>query len=277
MSLSHRAARRLRRVAARLDQRGFLASSSSAQGSRKSTNFFDAYPRFYETSQTTAWRGRLNLRYEAIFGENRDIFAGARVLDIASHDGRWSLAALATGAESVIGIEARPDLVQHAVQSLGQYGYGPDRCSFVTADVFDAFDKQTFDVDVVLCLGFLYHTLRYNELLHGIRRANPRHLIIDTVAKPMMRRQAAVYLAREHAVREGNAVNDRYSDGDMVLVGKPNLKAIQRMAAAYDFKVERLSDWAGLIRDNPDVTGLGPYTEQNRITIRCAESLARES
>ena len=56
--------------------------------------FFDAYPRFYETSKTSASRGRLNLRYEAIFGENADVFRGARVLDIASHDGRWSLAAL---------------------------------------------------------------------------------------------------------------------------------------------------------------------------------------
>src|SRR6476661_8939613 len=80
----------------------------SAPGSRTASMFFDKYPRFYETSQTTATRGRLNLRYEAIFAENRDIFAGAKVLDIASHDGRWSLAALECGAASVIGIEARP-------------------------------------------------------------------------------------------------------------------------------------------------------------------------
>jgi hypothetical protein len=292
-SLSGRVARGLRRAAARLDRPSsgyvaeaasrssspFLDRSASEPGSRTSTNFFDAYPRFYDTSRTSAWRGRLNLRYEAIFGENRDIFAGATVLDLASHDGRWSLAALASGAASVIGIEAQPDLVRHAAKSLEQYGYGPDRCSFITGDVFDAFDKQFFDVDVVLCLGFLYHTLRYNELFHGIRRANPRHLIIDTVAKPMMRGRAAVYLAREQVAREGNAVNDQYSDGEMVLIGKPNLNAIRRMTSAYGFVVERLSDWAGLIRDNPDVTRLGPYAEQNRITIRCADkqSLALRS
>ena len=56
--------------------------------------FFDAYPRFFETSQTSTQPWRLNLRHEAIFGDNAAAFPGARVLDIASHDGRWSLAAL---------------------------------------------------------------------------------------------------------------------------------------------------------------------------------------
>src|SRR4249919_1385884 len=86
----------------------------SAPGSRKASMFFDDYPRFAETSRTAASMDRLNLRYEAIFAENRDILDGARVLDIASHDGRWSLAALATGARSVVGVEARPGLVANA-------------------------------------------------------------------------------------------------------------------------------------------------------------------
>lgn len=105
---------------------------------------------------------RLNLRYEAIFGENRDIFAGASVLDLASHDGRWSLAALATGARSVVGIEARPELVKSAMENLAGYGYRADRARFVTGDVHDVLSTHDLGADVVLCLGFLYHTLRYN-------------------------------------------------------------------------------------------------------------------
>src|SRR3990170_6442773 len=73
----------------------WLAPSTSAPGSRAVTSpFFDQFPRFYETSQTFAYPSRLNLRHEAIFGENQDIFEGRRVLDIASHDGRWSFASL---------------------------------------------------------------------------------------------------------------------------------------------------------------------------------------
>ena len=32
----------------------------------------------------------------------------------------------------------------------------------------------------MLCLGFLYHTLRYNELMALIRQCGPEYLIIDT-------------------------------------------------------------------------------------------------
>ena len=102
------------------------------------------------------------------------------MLDLASHDGRWSLAALMSGARSVTSIEARPELVKGAAKNLAQYGYGADRARFLTGDVHQVLSTRDFDADVVLCLGFLYHTLRYNELLHGIRRTGAGYLIIDT-------------------------------------------------------------------------------------------------
>lgn len=237
--------------------------------------FFDDYPRFFETSETTATRGRLNLRHEAIFAQNRDIFAGATVLDIGSHDGRWALAALSCGAASVIGIEARPDLVEHSVATLGHYGFGADRCRFIAGDVFDAFESNDFDVDVVLCLGYLYHTLRYNELLHGICRANPRHIIIDTASVLMTGDVPAVAIKREPAARQSNAVVDPYTHGDKVLVGQPNMLAIDVMMRSYGFKIDRMSDWAGLLRDNPDLVALGDvndYVRGIRATVRCSSS-----
>src|SRR5215469_18424573 len=126
VSLRYQSARALRGVAWRIERppRSFrrpasppphdasvVSRADSVPGSRTASWFFERFPRFYLSSSTAATSARLNLRYEAIFGENRDIFAGASVLDLASHDGRWSLAALATGARSVIGIEARPELV----------------------------------------------------------------------------------------------------------------------------------------------------------------------
>jgi ubiquinone/menaquinone biosynthesis C-methylase UbiE len=234
--------------------------------------FFDEHPRFYETSQTRPSRGRLNLRYEAIFAENRDVFDGAKVLDIASHDGRWSLAALACGAQSVIGIEARTDLVEHAVENLAQYGYGSDRCQFLAGDIFALFETRDFDVDVVLCLGFMYHTLRYNELMHGIRKMNPSHLIIDSASPEMMHPTSLIPTKMETAQWEGNAVADKYSYGPKVMVGLPNLRAIETMTRAYGFQVERLSDWDGLLRDNPDLEGVDDYARQIRLTLRCTDT-----
>ena len=81
-------------VSARRQSRTGEASSSEPGSRGVTAGFFDQYPRFYETSETFAYPSRLNLRHEAIFAENTDIFEGRRVLDIASHGGRWSFAAL---------------------------------------------------------------------------------------------------------------------------------------------------------------------------------------
>jgi SAM-dependent methyltransferase len=283
VSVTQQAARALRGVAWRLERprqslrrhaapprdASALVAADSAPGSRTASWFFEQFPRFYLTSSTAPTTARLNLRYEAIFGENRDIFAGASVLDLASHDGRWSFAALANGARSVTGIEVRPELVKAATENLGAYGYGADRVRFVAGDVHEVLKTQDFEADVVLCLGFLYHTLRYNELLYGIRRTNARHLIIDTFSPYMMGPVPNVNVLTEDADEEGKAGADSYTYGQSVLVGCPNLAAIRTMVGAYGYRVERLSDWAGLLRDNPRADNCGDYASQKRITVRC--------
>jgi hypothetical protein len=288
MPLKQQAARALRGVAWRLERPrrsrrrqaawpqdvGALVRTDSAPGSRAASWFFEQFPRFYRTSSTAATTARLNLRYEAIFGENRDIVHGASVLDLASHDGRWSLAALATGARTVIGIEARPELVKAATQNLGEYGYRAERVRFVTGDVPEVLTTQDFEADVVLCLGFLYHTLRYNELLAGIRRTNARYLIIDTFSPYMMRPVPNVNVMTEDAGEEGKAAADTYTHGPSVLVGRPNLAAIRTMLRAYGYRVERLSDWAGLLRDNPTAQDCDDYANGRRITVRCVSATA---
>ncbi|MGH3304860.1 MAG: class I SAM-dependent methyltransferase [Streptosporangiaceae bacterium] len=289
MSLKFQTARALRGVAWRIERPpksrrrqapprpqdlAALSRDDSSPGSRKASWFFEQFPRFYWTSTTAPTTARLNLRYEAIFGENRDIVEGASVLDLASHDGRWSLAALATGARSVVGIEARPELVEAASQNLSRYGFGADRVRFVNGDMHEALNTQDFEADVVLCLGFLYHTLRYNELLEGIRRTNARHLIIDTFSPDMMGPVSNVNVITEDADEEGKAAADTYTHGPSVLVGRPNLAAIQTMLDAYGYRVERLSDWAGLLRDNPGAENCGDYANRSRITIRCVATKA---
>jgi len=286
MSLKQQAARALRGLAWRIERpprsrrrqaaasqdMGALIRADSAPGSRAATWFFEQFPRFYTTSSTAPTTARLNVRYEAIFAENRDIFDGASVLDLASHDGRWSLAALATGARSVVGIEARPELVKAATENLGEYGFGADRVRFVTGDVHEVLSTQDFEADVVLCLGFLYHTLRYNELLAGIRRTNARYLIIDTFSPYMAGPVPNVNVITEDADEEGKAAADAYTHSSSVLVGRPNLAAIRTMLGAYGYRVERLSDWAGLLRDNPGTENCGDYANGRRITARCVNA-----
>jgi 2-polyprenyl-3-methyl-5-hydroxy-6-metoxy-1,4-benzoquinol methylase len=228
--------------------------------------FFDAFPRFYETTQTSAAYGRLNLRYEAIFAQNADIFAGARVLDIACHDGRWSLAALRTGAAAVIGVEAREDLVEAARHNLDLYAAGK-RYDFRAGDIFEVLADETFDVDVVLCLGFLYHTLRYNELMRRIRDLDPGYLIVDTAVQ--RKRGYFVHLRTEREQEARSAVTDRFSHKDMTIVGRPSVRALRLLVETYGFELERLSDWDMLIRDNPALEHVTDYATGRRVTARC--------
>lgn len=287
VSLRQQAARALRGVAWRIERpsrslrrhaaappqdAGTLTGTGSAPGSRTASWFFERFPRFYRTSSTAVTTARLNLRYEAIFAENRDIFEGVSVLDLGSHDGRWSLAALATGARSVVGVEARPELVKAATENLAEYGYGADRARFITGDVHDVLSSEGLTADVVLCLGFLYHTLRYNELLDGIRRTNAGYLIIDTFSPHMMGPVPNVNVITEYADEEGKAAADSYSHGTAVLVGRPNLAAMRTMLGAYGYRVERLSDWVGLLRDNPGTDNCGDYANESRVTVRCVST-----
>ena len=84
--------------------------------------FFDQYDRFYTTSQTSPFPHRLNGRHQAIIARNASIISGKRVLDIASHDGRWSFAALQAGAAHVTGIEPRRELIANAHETFAHYG-----------------------------------------------------------------------------------------------------------------------------------------------------------
>jgi hypothetical protein len=232
--------------------------------------FFNAFPRFYETSETSAMRGRLNLRYEAIFAQNADVYGGATVLDIASHDGRWSLAALHSGAEEVVGIEARSELVAAARDNLDRYARG-QRYDFIIGDVFDVFAERALKADVVLCLGFLYHTIRYNELMRGICDTGARHLILDTQVDAHARRRV-VHLRRERTDEQQSAAADRFSRGGRTLVGRPSLSALKLILLTYGFEIERFSDWGALLRDNPQLGGVKGYRQGRRLTARCVST-----
>jgi SAM-dependent methyltransferase len=137
--------------------------------------------RFLRTSQTTAHPNRLNAQANVILRQNVDAIEGKRVLDLASHDGRFSYACLQLGAREVVGVEARAHLVKAATENLTYYGYEERDFHFFQADVFDYLPEvNPGDFDTVLCLGFFYHTVRQVELIQEMRRISPRYLVLDT-------------------------------------------------------------------------------------------------
>lgn len=247
--------------------RGGSTPAPAAPGVALDRGFFDDRPRFFETSHTSTQPWRLNLRHEAIFAANADAFADARVLDIASHDGRWSLAAALAGASHVTGVEARPELVASARENLTAYGVAGERFDFLTGDVFEVLHREPLQVDVVLCLGFFYHTLRYPEMWSLMARTGAPVIIMDTmvtpgVAEPMIR------VTHEPFTREGNAVPDPFASDELVLTGRPTVSALRVMASVYGYAVAGRTDWAALLAANPAADGVGDYREGRRATIR---------
>jgi hypothetical protein len=144
------------------------------------SHFFDSFPRFVETSETGPWLARLNARYVALIHENRALIDGARVLDLASHDGRFSFAALRAGAAHVVGIEHDPRLVRAAGEHLAFYGIARDRYEFVAGDLFECIGK-TESCDVVFVFGILYHVNDHMRLLTALADLDARTMIFDTM------------------------------------------------------------------------------------------------
>jgi hypothetical protein len=233
--------------------------------------FFDDYPRFVETSTTGSDARRLGIRYLGIFKANQHIFPGARVLDIASHDGRWTLAANKTGAAHTTGIEFSPRLVQNARENFEHYEVDPDTYRFITGDVFDILknpEAHQIDVDVVMCLGFIYHTLRHQELFQGIRRLNPKYFLIDS--RVFLSEDPVVWLRSEETAEEGTGSDQSFDVDGQLVTGRPSVSALEMMLHAYGFNVVDRFDWPAFITKRfPKTSSVGSYKFGRRVTWLC--------
>jgi predicted RNA methylase len=245
--------------------------------------FGDDYPRFVELSDLTPkaqplysrerhrgaieQRNRMNERYEAMIGSNRDILDGARVLDLASHDGRFSFGALKAGAAHVTGLEVRQSLVDRAYEAFAFYEQPPETYRFLCGDVFEVLSKEKFDVDVVLCFGFLYHTYRHTELMYRIHNLAPRHMIVDTMVT-RAKQQTLKVIYEEDVEDVRSAAQDAYSVG-RVLVLRPSVLALEMLLSAYGFEIESVYDWKARLSGRPPVPGLEGYAQGKRVSVRC--------
>ncbi len=228
-------------------------------GEAKSANFFDDYPRL-----AMSRRMQMNLRYDALIHQNRDVLEGARVLDLACSEGSYSFGALHVGAAHVLGIEGREDKVSNAYGHFEALGVAPDRYRFIAGDVFKTLAEEKPQVDVVMCLGYIYHTLRYPELLYRIRETGAQVVIID--GEVAVTDEAVVRLIEENVDMIGNATRDEYSAEQTTLSGRPSVVALEKMLGVYGFTVERQADWAAIFRDNPELS-FPEYSQCRRVSV----------
>ncbi len=226
--------------------------------------FFDQFPAFLETSQTGANANRLNKRHRAIFETDPEIFPGMNVLDIASHDGRWSFASVKAGARHVTGVEPRQHLVESANDTFHKYGVPDGSYVFVQDDIFKYLRNSRESFDVVLCLGFLYHTYRHPELLALIKRVNPKYLIVDS---SVIKAKGLLCGVRKDLVEhEFEAYQEESTFGNVTFVATPSEPLLTDMLSHFNFEVSKV-DWEALVGTDP--RGIADYSERRRVTLIC--------
>lgn len=134
----------------------------------------------YGASGKQEEQNRFNWRTETLFVQNKSSIEGKTILDLACNNGRMSYPCLALGAKKVIGIEARPELIVQGQEYLKNDDL-KSKMEFVQADVFDYLaSAEPKSFDTILCLGFLYHTVRQVDFFREIKRLSPDRVIIDT-------------------------------------------------------------------------------------------------
>jgi hypothetical protein len=229
-----------------------------------SQGFFDSYPAFFATSRTMAVPNRLNRRYDALIGRNAAVLRDAAIVDLGAHDGRWSFAALKTGARHVTGIEARPHLVANATATMSKYDIPTERYRFVCGDAHEELRALApGSVDVVLCLGFFHETMRHADLLHAIHLLGPRHLIMDVWIHPRTT-DPVIRLYVEDPDLESSSYPYRSATGQPI-VGHPSRSALELMLADAGFGKIDYFDWLGV--DLEDWNHLEDYRERRRLSL----------
>lgn len=249
---------------------------------------------FLQTSKTAAHPNRLNWRTEILLTRNHEAIRGKKILDLASHDGRFSYACLKLGASHVTGVEGRHHLVEFATENLISLGYKPEQFSFIQDDVFAYLPKVKLkEFDTILCFGFFYHTVRQNELLRQINRIQPAYFLLDTfvargifsvnpvgsrsakgkfrylvripitlkrlaleIASPDKGEPCLVFKTESHVI-EGATIDP------MNLIAWPTKTFIERALKAYGFRFEQLH-WNK--KEIKDWTAIDDYKTGDRVS-----------
>jgi hypothetical protein len=203
---------------------------------------------------------RLNRRFEHVIRPNLAHIRGKRVLDLGSHDGHWCWAALECGAEYVLGVEGRRELVERSHDIFSARQIDPARYDFVRGDVHAALAEIEGRFDTILCLGLFYHILDHHRLMQLMGALRPEAIVLDTMVVPDD--NAFIQLLREDPAKPINAIPR--SDGQReTAVGWPSRGALTVLAAEIGYTVEVIPWNFERIVDHTNITD---YRDGTRLT-----------
>jgi hypothetical protein len=158
---------------------------------------------------------------------------------------------------------------------MNTYNIPIERYRIINGDVFDVLRlikltvHKTYQCDTVLLLGFLYHTLRFEELFYLIKRLEPKHLIIDTKVSTS---SLSIIEVKTEETTPMNALENLDLNRQEVVVGWPSISALEMMLLNFGFDNIHYFDWQKFLEDAPDVQSvyqLKIYAAGERVTLSC--------
>jgi len=197
--------------------------------------FFDFINKIPPYSEKPEGDLRLNKRHQMIVEPFRGELDGARVLDLAAHDGRWSYALADAGAAEVVGIEARQELVDR-FQKFPETEFKA-RVDLRQGDIFAAlegFIAKGEQFDVVAVYGIFYHIMDHFRLLQLIRQVGAKVILIDSEFS--VKKMPIIDLVFEQTANALCAA-PQMPGQEKAIIGIPSFMAMNSMARALDFDV----------------------------------------
>ncbi|WP_370399030.1 class I SAM-dependent methyltransferase [Sulfitobacter sp. JB4-11] len=210
-------------------------------------DFLEGLPKYGDDAKEVArQRQRHAFLIEPFLGDIK----GARVLDIAAHDGRWSYAFADAGAASVLGIEGREELVD----LFSEFPHTPakDRVSLRVEDLYDGLDrllaeKQTFDV--IALFGIMYHVMDHFRIVRQCVKLSAKLIIIDSEFVKGV--NPYIQIIKERTDYEINAT-PQIEGQALAIKGVLSNAAMERIAEALNCDMEWLP-WEDLPKENRTV------------------------
>ncbi len=182
--------------------------------------------------------------------------SGKRVLDLGCNAGFWSLCAIESGCDYVLGIDGRQMHIDQAEFVFDVKGINHSHYDFYCGNVFDLLKENLGKFDIVLCLGLMYHINKPITLLEYISDVNTDLLVIDT---SLSERIGSFLEVRHESLDEPrNAI-------DYELVLFPTRTAVLEMVCQFCYN-------AVVLRPNfTDYTGATDYMDGHRRAFICAK------
>lgn len=189
---------------------------------------------------------RLNTRHKFIIEPYVQEIKGARVLDLAAHDGRWSYALASAGAKFVHGVEGRQSLIDQFKNYPNDDARG--RVKLERNDIFDAVRrmvKKRRRFDVIAVYGIFYHITEHYHLLLQLKKLRPRLIIIDSLFTSQ--KTSIIHFSEERSEKDLNSIQ-RDPGQDVTMIGTPSRPWMNLAADVLEYDAH-WADWTVLPED----------------------------